>query len=133
MNRKGTTLPEIIVTVVIISVVASLAIGAVTVMKERSYDAEVKQNLILIQRAERVFRTENGTYYPNAGSQNNIANINQNLGLHLPNPAAAQRIWNYTVWSSGCSRATRNGSGARSWFLTIANEFGDPVSGAGCP
>ena len=130
MTTRGTTLPEIMVTVISIGVLASLAVGVAVRMKERSYDADAKQNLILIQRAERIFRTENGTYYPNAGSQNNIANINQNLGLHLPNPATA--IWNYQVKSSGVVCATRNGDNNRNWFLTIANEYGSPVSGA-CP
>ena len=131
MLKRAFSIVELITVIVIISILATLALSYIAASRELLWDDQAKNNLKLIRAAERVYRLENPTYYPAAGSDSNITTINQNLGLSLQ--AAASGGWNYQVWSSGCSRATRNGGNGRSWFFTINDADNIPNSGAGCP
>jgi prepilin-type N-terminal cleavage/methylation domain-containing protein len=131
MNKKGFTAFEVLIVLIIVGILATFAVNNLAPMRERSWDDEARQNLVLIQRAESAYLMENQTYYPAAGSTNSIGLINTNLGLYLPTGAA--RIWNYEVWSTGCSRATRNGGDARSWSFAIGDADDRPDAGAGCP
>jgi prepilin-type N-terminal cleavage/methylation domain-containing protein len=131
MNKKGFSLLETLITIIIIGILSTVVIQYISAANERSLDDQAKNNLILIQRAESIYKIENHSYYPAAGSVSVITTINQNLGLFLP--AGSDRAWNYEVWSTGCSRATRNGGNGRSWFFTIADADDKPDAGAGCP
>lgn len=131
MKEKGYTILELIIVVVIISTLLTLGIQYLYVAKENSLDGQAKSNLILIKRAENVYKIENGSFYPPASDTSVIATINSNLGLTLD--IAASRAWNYRVWSTGCGRATRNGGNGRSWFLAIGDADNIPDAGAGCP
>jgi len=131
INKKGFTLLELLLVVIIIGILASLAIVNYAKTKEYVLDKEAISNLKLIQVAEKGYYFDMNTYYPSSASESNIANINDKLKVSLP--SGSNRSWNYTVWSTGCSRATRNGGDGRSWYLTIADLGGDPDAGAGCP
>ena len=128
INKEGFTLLEVLIVVAIIGILASLAIVNHGKAKEYALDKEAISNLKLIQVAEKGYYLDMSTYYPLSASESNIANINDNLKLYL-----TTTNWTYTVWSTGCSRATRNGGDGRSWYLTIADLAGDPDAGAGCP
>ena len=110
---------------------ASLATVNYTVLQERTKDKEAISNLKMIRAAQIAHDMDTGDYYPSTGSESNITNINFNLKLLLP--SASTRNWNYAVWSTGCSRATRNGGDGRSLFLRINDPDGEPDLGAGCP
>ena len=122
---------EVLIVVAIIGILASLAIVNYAKTKEYALDKETISNLKLIQVAEKGYYLDMSTYYPSSTSESNIANINDNLKVSLS--SGSNQSWNYTVWSTGCSRATRNGGDGRSWYLTIADLAGDPDAGAGCP
>jgi Tfp pilus assembly protein PilE len=125
-KSAGFTLMELIVMVTIVAIMGMM-VGFYSFrnQQERSHDQEAVTSLRRIQEAERFFRVERDTFYPAAGSEANIGNINTNLKLMLP--AGANRRWNFAVSSSGCARATRNGDDNRNWFLIINND-GDPVN-----
>ncbi len=131
MSKKGFTLVELCIVIVIIGILSTLGISQYAAMIERTLDDEAKANLILIRGADKTFYIENSTYYPPAGNTSDIAAINSNLGLFLS--SAVNRKWNYQVWSNGCSRATRNGDDGRSWYFTIDDADNKPDAGAGCP
>ena len=128
INKKGFTLVELLIVVIIIGILASLAFPNFGKTKENALDKQAISNLKLIQAAEKGHYLEMLAYYPLLGSTSDIANINNNLHLSL-----TTTNWNYTVWNTGCGRATRNGGDLRSWYLTIDDAAGEPDAGAGCP
>jgi len=132
LYKNGYTLIEIIIVIIIVSIIASLALSYYSNVKENALDKQVKADLRLLRVAQLSYRMDhNGVYYPSSGSTSVIADINYNLKVHLPGGETA--AWNFAVWSTGCSRATRNGGDSRSWYLTIDDEDEDPNPGAGCP
>lgn len=128
INKKGFTLLELLIVVIIIGILAGLAIPNFGKTKENALDKEAISNLKLIQAAEKWHYLEMTAYYPSSLSESNIDNINNNLKLSL-----TTKNWTYTVWSTGCGRATRNGGDGRSWYLTIDDVVGEPDAGTGCP
>jgi prepilin-type N-terminal cleavage/methylation domain-containing protein len=128
-DEKGFTLIELVVVMVIIGIFATISFTHYVSAREKVLDKEAVSNLKLIRDGERICKVETGSYYPSSGSVTDIGTINTNLSLMLP--TGSDRYLNYAVWSTGCARATRNGSDSRSWYLAITVE--DPVSGAGCP
>ncbi|KPK98624.1 MAG: hypothetical protein AMJ95_03130 [Omnitrophica WOR_2 bacterium SM23_72] len=132
LYKSGYTLLEIIIVVIIVSIIASLALTYYSNIKETALDKQVKADLRLLRVAQLSYRMDhNGEYYPSSGSTSVIGDINNNLKVHLAGGGAA--AWNFAVWSTGCSRATRNGDDGRSWYLTIDDADEEPNEGAGCP
>jgi len=130
-ERKSFTLLELLVAITIISILATLGFVNYIAIREKNLDKDAHSSLKLLCAAEKSYEMDWNTYYPSVGSQSDIPIINSNLKVSLSN--AANRGWNYTVWSTGCSRATRNVTGGRSWFLIINDADETPDSGAGCP
>ncbi len=129
INKKGFTLLELLIVVIIIGILTSLAIANYGKTKEYALDKEAISNLKLIQVAEKSYYMDSvpNTYYASPV----ITDINSNLKLSLP--SSSQRSWNYQVSSTGCAGATRyNGPNTRSWYLTIDDAAGDPDPGFGC-
>lgn len=122
---------EVLIIVIIIGILASLGIPNYRKTKEYALNKEAISNLKLIQAAEKGYYLDMNTYYPSSASESDIANINSNMKVSLP--SGSNRSWDYTVWSTGCSRATRNGDDGRSWYLTIDDVAGEPDAGTGCP
>ena len=133
MRDKGVTMLELIIVLVLLAMLAGLAMLNLSPTRERTLDSEAINNLALIQRSEKGYKIENNSFYPAPPtvSINNIALINQNLGLVLP--TSASRAWNYEVWSTGCSRATRTGANVRYWYLPFSDDYNKPKPTAGCP
>lgn len=123
--QKGFTLMELIVAVIVIGILASLAIANYSKTKENVLNKEAFSSLKMLRVAEKSYYMDYRSYYSNT----DMTAINNNLKVYLV--TANNRNWDYTVNSSGCSKATRNGGDGRSWYLTIGSEE-DPVAG-NCP
>ncbi len=129
--RKGFSIVELIIVVVIVGILSTFAVPQFAVTKERTLDNEAIALLGLIRAAERAYRMEESTYYPSVGSDSAIATINSNLRLSLP----ATSSWTYIVASTGISTATRTGGPRtpRVWSLNASAACEKPTcNGAGC-
>lgn len=135
-RKKGFTLLELVIVILLIGILASLALPGFSRSKEDALDKEAKATLKLIQAAEKIYKMEIGNYYPEDGSiiGNTTANlllINDNLKLSLT--SSDSRNWNYAVWNTSCSAAVRNEANGRTWSLTINDTDGEPDAGLQCP
>lgn len=119
MTKKGYTLTEVLIVLIIIAILAALGLVNYQSAKEKAIDREAIANLKLIQAAEKIYRIEIGSYYPGSGSTSTIGDINQYLKLYLP--TAASPNWTYAVYSTGCSCATRNATSARYYTYAVSN------------
>jgi prepilin-type N-terminal cleavage/methylation domain-containing protein len=133
--KKGFTLLEIVVVIVILGVMAVLAMPAYNRAKELAFDNQVKADLKLMLSAEKNYYMDMNFYYPLAGGTDSvITSINSALSVTLS--AGPDRRWDYSVKSvtspkSSCCQATRfNGPNSRSWRIQSSET--DVVSGT-CP
>lgn len=117
LKRKGFSLLEVLVVIIVIGILVALALPGFGVTKERTLDKEAKANLRLIQAAEKIYRMEMGFYFPLAASSSDVNLINANLKVRLPVPPKTIS-WNYLVDAVNQQiRATRNKTGGR--YLTL--------------
>jgi type IV pilus assembly protein PilE len=123
-KKQGYTIIEILVVLVIVATLAALAWPNYTKIKEKSMNREAKANLALIRAAEKVYRLEQGFYYPYAPATANVASdINSDLKLSLPDPGTNWAVSITTTSSSaGAATDTRNISSGRVWSHNFANE-----------
>ncbi|MCX5699028.1 MAG: prepilin-type N-terminal cleavage/methylation domain-containing protein [Candidatus Omnitrophica bacterium] len=134
LKRKGYTLVEILVVVVIIGILVALGLPNYGMIKEKSLNREAKATLALIRAAEKIYRMEQGYYYPApAGPQSDVARINEFLKLSLPVLVApAVPLWSISVNStSELSTGTRSGVGAdsRVWTIPFSGDTDPTCSG----
>ena len=94
MKKKAFTLGEVIVTVIIISILASIAMGNYYVTTVRAREREEQALLRLIQHAEEVRVVELNNY----ATCNSTVNCNTTLRLNLPTTS-----WTYTVPNAATS------------------------------
>lgn len=130
MRAKGFTLLELMIVVVIIGILATVGIVNYSASREKTIDREAISNLKILQSAEKMYKMEMATYYPDTGSVSDNLAINNNLSVALPNNV--NRYWNYTVYSTGCAQARRTGSDQRYFNFTISSE-GEPNPTMTCP
>ncbi|MDD5129875.1 MAG: prepilin-type N-terminal cleavage/methylation domain-containing protein [Candidatus Omnitrophica bacterium] len=139
MKIKGYTLIEILVVVVIIATLAALAWPNYVAIQEKTLNREAKASLALIRAAEKIYRLEQGYYYPyppEGTSTNVVSDINTFLKLSLPETANVS--WSISIDSTPSaefSRATRTGSDGRAWTIDFTGDASDPVcsGGSNCP
>ncbi|MEK6727607.1 MAG: type II secretion system protein [Candidatus Omnitrophota bacterium] len=120
--KKGFTILELLVVVLIIGVLAALAFPNFGKAKESTLDKEAQINLRLISAAEKIYHMENNIYFTSA---DRIA-INDNLKLSLP----AQN-WNYKIvtGSGFTAKAQRANDATNVWCIDQAAD--DPYK-TGC-
>jgi len=128
-KTKGFNLIEIIVTIIIIGILATLAVVRYGPTREQVYDIEAGENLRLMQAAEKLYRARfTNIFYPDtAGTPTDNATINSYLKLDLP---TINQRWDYQTFYTGCVQATRTGSAPRSWYMGILDD--ESTSGL-CP
>jgi prepilin-type N-terminal cleavage/methylation domain-containing protein len=89
VRKKGFTLIELIIVVVVISILAAFAMPAYLGARRRTIVREAQANAAIIAKAEFAYYIDNGCYLPCADT----AAINQNLDLSIP----LQGTWKYYV------------------------------------
>ncbi len=122
MAKKGITMMELIVTLIVIAIVFMVALPSFHAMQENSLNREAWGTLKRMQEAVRLYNMEFNQYYPTAGTVSNIDNINQNLRLSLATGGTPN--WNFSLKfeaAGTCVQATRNGDDGRSWHLEISD------------
>jgi prepilin-type N-terminal cleavage/methylation domain-containing protein len=133
LEKKSFTITELLVVIIIIGILAALALPNYLAIKEKSLNREAKASLALIRAAERIYRMEQGYYYPQSASTSNISDINSYLKLALP----ASGPWSVSLDSTAAPEsavATRSaGPDAREWKLEFQNETPGCTGGTGTP
>ncbi|MFH0738280.1 MAG: type II secretion system protein [Candidatus Omnitrophota bacterium] len=134
-NKKNIamTLVEILVTLIIIAILVALALPQFSTMRERSLSKEAKANLKLIDAAEKIYRMEEGFYYPYSSSVSDQQAINANLKI-----AVTEGNWGYDITgNSGASYASvagRNGAGGYlDCEYSMSDTTAEPSPNGSCP
>jgi len=119
--NKGFSLIELIIVIVVIGILATFASPQFAVTKERALEREARAAIALIQAAEKIYRMEEGPYYPSpSGTVTSIPNINSFLRLDLPTNATG---WVYSVNSSAQqATARRNKPGGRTYSIPFNSD-----------
>lgn len=128
--RKGFTLIELAVVLIVVGILASMAVASFSGPKERALGKEATANLKFIQAAEKISKMETGSYYISS----NLANINTNLKLALTANNWAYAITSTDATSNFTATAARNGSGGYlECVYTITQSAADPTGTSSCP
>jgi type IV pilus assembly protein PilA len=126
--RKGYTILEFLISVIILGVLIAIALPTYINIKEQSIDKEAYANLRILQAAQKIYKLDAGFYYGNVSS---IPTINSMLKLNLASSAKAD--WAYAVNNTGCVQARRvNGPNNRSWYFNVLDNTSYPAAGP-CP
>jgi prepilin-type N-terminal cleavage/methylation domain-containing protein len=133
LKKNGHSLVEILVVVVVIGTIAALAWPNYKAIKEKTLNREAKASLSLIRAAEKIYRLEQGIYYPYPASTivSNAAEINSYLKLSLPESGSIN--WTVRVNSALAAEsatATRVGVDSRVWTIYFAGDS-NPTCGSG--
>lgn len=125
-EKRGFNLVELIITVLVAGVLATLAIPGFSKMKENAFDQEAIANLKLISAAQNIYRME----ISNFTSCNNINEVNSRLKLSIPVPSPL--VWDYKVDNITATtfrgKSRRNATGNRTWCINQ----GETEPTAGC-
>jgi prepilin-type N-terminal cleavage/methylation domain-containing protein len=135
MKNKAYTLIEILVVLIIIAVLAALAWPNYLSIKEKTLNSEAKATLSLIRAAEKIYRMEQGFYYPYLADTSTISDINSYLKISLPEASAkwAINVASPTI-STGTGTATRSPGDGRIWDIDFTNDSDpDCTGGTYCP
>lgn len=116
MNRKGFTLVEVLIVVIIIGILAAIGIPQFAASIEKAKGGEARAGLGHIQTGEKVYFAEKEMYTSNTAE----------LDITL-----SQKYWSFTIEPDGSSytaTALRTGNGTTSGQTLTMNELGT-VSG----
>jgi len=126
-RRKGFTLVELMIVVVLVGLLATMAYPNYVTTREKALDKEAIAGLMLIRNSERQFFSRLESFYPTPiGTQGCATFINGNLSLALN-----ANFWAYSVTTTSATAFTaRAVRGGRTWSIT--NAVGDPTCAGTC-
>lgn len=117
IKNKGFTLLELMITVAIIGILASIAIPAYNGYLETSRMTEAKNNIAALKLAEEEYFLENNSYFSDITENNtNLANASGNL-------------WTATGGENGVNFTYTITATATSYTITAKGNAGTPVAG----
>ncbi len=124
MDRKGYTLIELLIVLVIISILALIGIPAYLGQQKRAARTEAYTNLENLRLLEEQFFADNGSYAPSRGvagadQPGNDALIRAAGGLPRFNPASGHS-YSYEIRNNANVTSQAAGSTATPCFLAIA-------------
>ena len=117
MNRKGFTLVEVLIVVIIIGILAAIGIPQFSASIEKAKGGEARAGLGHIQTGEKVYYAENEYY------TNNLSNLDITL---------TERYWDFTIStpSSTAYTATAARSGGTRSGQTLTMDDAGTISGS---
>ena len=125
MSKKGFTLGEILIVVVILGIVAGLAIPMYGTMMETARSNEARASLGIVLMGEKVYKLNSagGTYWAPGGT--NAATINTALGVELI-PQNYNTNWNVTGDATTFTATVcRGNAGNKCFTVNQAGTFGE--------
>lgn len=93
IRKKGFTLIEVVVVVIIIAILTTISFAIYTKAIERARDEEAKTALRLIYAAQKIYFMKHNEYFCSSFVCQKINDINAALNLRLNNT-----YWDYWVW-----------------------------------
>ena len=124
-GRKGFTLMEIVVVLMIIGIIAGFYFPNFTVPNEKAWAANAQNNLLAIYTAEQNYKNNNGSYAAPAS----LAAINSTLSLNILDDGT----YSYTCSTGVTCTATRSSIATTNIVLTLASVINLSGSGTANP
>ena len=115
--RKGFTLVEMLVVLIILGILASIAIPSFLAYMPQSVVKATQNNLIAIYDAEKYHYLNNGNYCLNINGCDNLTNINTNLSLNIIDSYFTYACTNDPSGFSCKATSTSNAS----YYLIVTN------------
>lgn len=124
---------ELIAVLIIVGILAVVGNTQFSASRERALGKEAQSNLKLIQTAERIYKLEQGSYWPTVTPEWDLSDINSALKLFLND-----NNWAYGIVSAGANsftaRARRQGSGGYlDCEYDITESGSEPSHNSDCP
>lgn len=132
MLKRGFTLLELVVVIVVIGILATIAIPNYNKAKERALSKEAIASLKFIAGAEEMYEGEKDNYYFPVPSSN-TADINRNLKLQLNTANWDYAITNADTFTITADRVSGPYSACVYTITKAGADAGNEPSAASCP
>lgn len=83
IKKRAFTVMELMTVVVIVGVIAAFAIPKLTLTMDRAHEQDAVTQLTAIHAANKLYRAQNGTYWPPDATTYSLAQLNTALGLSI--------------------------------------------------